>query len=304
MLNQKHLIVIGGATASGKTATAIAVAKHFGTVILSADSRQFYREMSIGTAKPDELELSQVEHYFINSISVHDEYTVGDFEKQAMSLLARLFDVHDVCVLVGGSGLFIRALCEGLDEFPDVPKSIVERLEEEFQKDGIAALQSSLKHADPKYYEQVDLYNPQRLIRALSVIRATGLPFSSFRTQTKKERFFEPVYILLEHERTALYNRINQRVDEMMRSGLLEEARRLFPLRRLNALQTVGYQELFDHFDGKCSLEEAVEKIKQNSRRYAKRQITWFRKAEHWKAFHPEEFEDIVAYLDSKMVVS
>lgn len=300
MNHQKHLIVIGGATATGKTVAAIAVAKHFQTEILSADSRQFYQEMSIGTAKPTASELAQAHHHFINSLSVETDYTVRDFESDALILLEKLFEKHDVVVLVGGSGLFIRALCEGLDEFPEVPKTILEALELKLENEGIEALQEELKTVDPAYFAQADFQNPVRLLRALSVCRASGKPFSSFRTQEKKQRFFRPIYVLMELERPILYDKINQRVEEMMRLGLLEEARSLYSKRHLNALQTVGYQELFDFFDGKCNMEEAVEKIKQNSRRYAKRQSTWFRKDPHWRAFSPEDKIGLLRFLKEK----
>ncbi len=301
MNHQKHVIVIGGATATGKTAMAIRVAQHFQTEILSADSRQFYREMSIGTAKSNADELAQIPHHFINSLSVQSDFTVGDYESQALALLEKLFENKDVVVLVGGSGLFIRALCEGLDEFPEVPKTVIDDLEKKLAQEGIAALQSELKMLDPEYYDKVDLNNPHRLVRALSVCRVSGKPFSGFRTQEKRRRFFNPIYVLLELERSILYEKINYRVDEMMRTGLLEEARQLYPLRALNALQTVGYQELFDFFEEKCTLEVAVEKIKQNSRRYAKRQSTWFRKDPHWQAFEPEKTDDLIAYLEASV---
>jgi tRNA dimethylallyltransferase len=301
MHRQKQLIVIGGSTATGKTTAAIQVARHFGAEILSADSRQFYREMSIGTAKPSGKELALAPHHFINSLSVTDDYSVGDFEVQALLLLEKLYETHDVAVLVGGSGLFIRALCEGLDEFPEVPNESVQAVEAQLKQSGIEALQAELKLLDPVYFEQVDLNNPHRLIRALSVCRASGKPFSSFRTKEKKQRFFSPIYVRMELERTVLYEKINLRVDEMMRLGLLEEARALYPLRHFNALQTVGYQELFSFFDEKCSLEEAVENIKQNSRRYAKRQSTWFRKDAHWAAFKPEEINQLVSFLDERI---
>lgn len=301
MNRQKHLIVIGGATATGKTAVGIQVAKHFNTEILSADSRQFYREMSIGTAKPTAEELAQVPHHFINSLSIHKEYSVGDFEADALDLLKKCFENHDVLVLVGGSGLFIRALCEGLDEFPAVAPTIIQALEKELAAHGTTALQAELKRLDPDYFKEVDINNPHRLIRALSVCRASGKPFSSFRTQRKKQRFFTPIYIRLEVERAMLYERINRRVDEMIKQGLLEEAQQLYPHKHLNALQTVGYQELFSYFDGKCTLEEAVEKIKQNSRRYAKRQSTWFRKDPYWQAFDPGRIADILDFLSNKI---
>ncbi len=301
MNRQKHLIVIGGATATGKTAAAIHVAQHFQAEILSADSRQFYREMSIGTAKPSTEELTQAPHHFINSLSIETAYSVGDFESDALSLLEKLFKKQDVVVLVGGSGLFIRAVCEGLDEFPEVPKSIVEDLETALETEGIEALQAELKAIDPDYFAQADVQNPYRLIRALSVCRASDKPFSSFRTQEKKQRFFTPIYVLMELERPVLYEKINCRVDKMMQEGLLEEARQLYPLRQLNALQTVGYQELFDFFDEKITLEMAIEKIKMNSRRYAKRQSTWFRKDAHWQRFNLDEMNELIAFLDAKI---
>lgn len=300
MNRQKHLIVIGGATATGKTAVAIEVAKHFQAEILSADSRQFYQEMNIGTAKPSPDELAQAPHHFINLLSVKEDYTVGDFEAEALNLLGKLFEQHDVAVLVGGSGLFIRALCDGLDEFPTVPDYILADLEMKLETQGIGAMQEELKLADPDYFVKVDLQNPVRLLRALSVCRASGQPFSSFRTQEKKQRFFTPIYVLMELDRPVLYEKINQRVDDMIQNGLVEEARNLFKYRELNALQTVGYQELFEYFDEKCSLEEAVERIKQNSRRYAKRQSTWFRKDPHWRVFHPTDKAGLIRFLEEK----
>lgn len=300
MNRQKHLIVIGGATATGKTAVAIEVAKHFQAEILSADSRQFYQEMNIGTAKPSPDELAQAPHHFINLLSVKEDYTVGDFEAEALNLLGKLFEQHDVAVLVGGSGLFIRALCDGLDEFPTVQDYILADLEMKLETQGIGALQEELKLADPDYFVKVDLQNPVRLLRALSVCRASGQPFSSFRTQEKKQRFFTPIYVLMELDRPVLYEKINQRVDDMIQNGLVEEARNLFKYRELNALQTVGYQELFEYFDEKCSLEEAVERIKQNSRRYAKRQSTWFRKDPHWRVFHPTDKAGLIQFLEEK----
>ncbi len=302
MQRQKHLIVIGGATATGKTATALAVAKHFGAEILSADSRQFYREMSIGTAKPTPDELAQVPHHFINSLSITQPYTVGDFETQALAVLDELYQKSDCALLVGGSGLFIRALCDGLDEFPEVPNEIVKEYEAKLGAEGIASLQEELKQLDPAYFQQVDLQNSHRLIRALSVCRASGQPFSSFRKNEKKQRYFKPIYVLLDMERPVLYERINHRVDLMMANGLEAEARALYPYRHLNALQTVGYQELFEYFEGKCSLPVAVENVKMNSRRYAKRQSTWFRKDSHWAVFHPIDVSAIFAFIQQNLL--
>jgi len=281
---KKTLIVIAGPTASGKTAAAIRLAQYFDTVILSADSRQFYREMSIGTAKPDAEELAAAKHYFIDSHSINEPFSVGDFEKQGLALLDELFTQHNVVILVGGSGLYIKALCEGFDDIPQADEGVREQLNTELAENGILPLQEELKSVDPAYYNQVDINNPQRIIRALEVYRSTGQPFSSYRKATTNNRPFNCLKIALDLPREVLYNRINTRVDAMVAQGLVEEARSLLPQRHLNALNTVGYSELFDHFDGKATLAAAVELIKQNTRRFAKRQLTWFRKDQqiHW----------------------
>ena len=292
--------MVGGPTGSGKTVLAIRLAQYFHTEILSADSRQFFRKMSIGTAKASAEELQTVPHHFINSLSIEQAYSVGDFERDALALLARLYQEHQIVILAGGSSLYIKALCEGLDEFPDVPEAIRAAVEELYQKEGIAALQQELAQVDPLYFEQVDQANPQRLIRAISVHRASGLPFSSFRTQQAEPRFFTPIYLWLELPREELYQRINQRVDQMFNAGLEVEVRSLYPQRHLNALQTVGYQELFDYFAGDITREEAIELIKRNSRRYAKRQGTWMRRDGFWKTFSPDQFEAIIQYLESE----
>lgn len=290
-LKKKHLIVIGGPTASGKTAFAIRVAQRLGTEILSCDSRQFYREMSIGTAKPSAEELAAVPHHFINSISIEAAYSVGDYERDALALLEKLFEKHDAVVLTGGSGLYQKALCEGLDDFPEVPQEVRQRVEQWYQFSGIEGLQQKLKACDPDYYAKVDLQNSRRLMRALGVYEASGLPFSSFHHAQKTERNFTPFYLFLSPTRELLYERINQRVVQMVADGLVEEARSLYPQRHLLALQTVGYQELFEYFDGKTSLEEAIEQIKQHTRNYAKRQLTWARRDGFWKYIAPEEMD-------------
>jgi tRNA dimethylallyltransferase len=300
---RKFLIVIGGATATGKTAASIQLAKEFDAEILSADSRQFYREMSIGTGKPSPEELAAVPHHFIDSLSIQDDYSVGDFEKQALATLDQLYQTHNVAILVGGSGLFLRAVCEGLDYFPDVPAEVRQEVEALYEKQGLEALQEELERVDPVYCEEVDLYNPHRLIRALSVCRSSGRPFSDFRNQEKEPRPFTSIYLLLQLQRQDLYDRIHRRVDGMVADGLVEEVRNLYPYRHLNALQTVGYQELFDHFDGKCSLEEAVDKIKQHSRNFAKRQGTWFRKRPHWNSFHPDDIPHMIQYVRQQMLI-
>lgn len=289
---------MGGPTASGKTGLGIRLAQHFNTDILSADSRQFYREMNIGTAKPTPEELTQATHHFINSLSVQDSYNVGDYEREAIFLLEKLFKKKEVVIMVGGSGFFIKAVCEGLDEFPDIPPHIREALTQLFEREGITPLQNELQSLDPDYYAQVDTQNPKRLMRALEVCRATGKPFSHFHHQAKTARPFTPIYIGLDWQRETLYDRINQRVDMMLAAGLKEEARALYPLRHLTALQTVGYQEWFDFFDEKIDETEAIRLIKRNSRRYAKRQMTWFRKVEGMTWFEPENVDAIIESIE------
>jgi tRNA dimethylallyltransferase len=299
-LKTKSLIVIAGPTASGKTAAAIKLAQYYKTVIVSADSRQFFREMSIGTAKPDADELAAAQHYFIGSHSVTENFSVGDYEKEGLALLNELFKTHEIVILVGGSGLYIKAICEGFDDIPQADASIREQLNREFAKNGIAALQDELKIADPVFYTQADLNNPQRVIRALEVYRSTGKPFSSYRKATVNDRSFRVVKIGLDLPREVLYDRINRRVDEMVKQGLVEEVRSLIPYRHLNALNTVGYSELFDHFDGKSNLETAIGLIKQHTRNFAKRQLTWFRKdaGVHWLKLHEITPENVSGLLN------
>ena len=272
------LIVIAGPTAVGKTDVAIAVARHFGCEIVSADSRQFYRGLKIGTAAPSAEQLSAVKHHFVGHLSVKDAYDVSRYEKEALELLQRLFRENRFVVLTGGSGLYIQAVCDGFDELPDSDPRIRADLRDKLEREGLASLRALLRQYDPVYYEQVDLANPNRILRALEVSLTTGKPFSSFRNRDLADRPFSNVKICLDLPRQELHNRINARVDAMMTSGLLEEARNFYPERTLNALKTVGYKELFQYFDGLCSIEEAIEKIKTNTRRYARRQLTWFRK--------------------------
>lgn len=267
----------------------IRLAQKLNTEIISADSRQFYREMNIGTAKPAAAELASIPHHFINTLSVHDRFTVGDFENKAIETLDRLFESHDHVIMCGGSGLFIRAVCEGLDKFPEVSAEIIKNLQFRYENEGLLPLAEELSKVDPAYSQQADLQNPRRVMRALSVFLASGQPFSSFQTAELAPRIFQPIYYCLELPREILYERINQRVLEMMTSGLLDEAISLFPFRHLPALQTVGYQELFDYIENKYSLDEAVALIQQHSRNYAKRQITWFKKYGNWKFIHPDE---------------
>jgi len=301
----KTLIVIAGPTAVGKTAIAIQIAQHYNTVVLSADSRQFYREMSIGTAKPDAEELAAVKHHFIDSHSIQENFSVGDFEKQALALLDELFKEHDVIVMAGGSGLYIKAVCEGFDNLPVAEPGVRHKLNQDYTELGIKHLQERVKEVDPDYYEQVDIHNPQRLIRALEVFETTGKPISYYRKSTVNERPFNIVKIGLNLPRDILYQQINHRVDKMVESGLLDEVRSLIPYRSLNALNTVGYSELFDHFDGKSNLESALDLIKQNTRHFAKRQLTWFRKDKdmHWLEADSEDVVlDIVKQADENIV--
>ena len=274
----KTLIAVVGPTAIGKTSWAIRLAKHYNTEIVSADSRQFYKEMKIGTAVPSNFELAEVPHHFIQHRSIAEPWSVGDYERAAIGLLKKLFKKKNVVVAVGGSGLYLQALARGLDEFPDVDRSIRENLINKFEEMGLPYLQNQLKEADPDYYELVDLDNPRRLIRALEVFLASGKPYSSYLAKPKANRSFNTIYLGLSAERPVVYQRIEQRVDLMMEAGLLIEAEDLIGYRNLTALQTVGYQELFKYFDGQWDLETAVKEIKKNTRRFAKRQLTWLRK--------------------------
>ena len=276
-VNKKYLIVIAGPTASGKTALAIELAKKYNTEIISFDSRQFYREMNIGTAKPTPSELNLATHHFIDNLSIHQNYSIGDFEKEAMACLDDLFSKHDVVIAVGGSGLYINALLYGVDEFIEIDNKVRENLKNEYEEKGLEFLQKELAASDPDYFEEADIHNPQRLLRALEVCRQSGKPYSSFLGKNKTERNFEAIKIMLNMPREVLYERINLRVNNMMKEGLLEEAKKLYPHKELNALNTVGYKELFAHFDRELTLDEAVSLIKQKTRNYAKRQITWFK---------------------------
>jgi len=298
----KTLIIVAGPTAAGKTALAIRLARHYNTEIISADSRQFYREMNIGTAKPSEDELSVVSHHLIDSHSITDAFSVGDFEKEVINLLEELFKVHDQVILAGGSGLFINAICNGFDELPVASEEIRNNLNQRFSEEGIEYLRERLKKVDPVFYAEVDINNPQRLIRALEVYESSGKAFSSYRTKIPKRRDFNIIKIAINPIRSKLYEQINLRVDQMIESGLIEEVRGLYKYRHLNALNTVGYSEIFDYLDGKCSEQEAINKIKQNTRRFAKRQITWFKKSGDIKWFDPVDVEAIVHYLDDTIL--
>lgn len=297
----RTLVVVVGPTAVGKTAMAIRLAQHFGTEILSADSRQFYREMNIGTAKPDAHELGSAVHHFINSHSIAEEYSAGDFERDALPLLDGLFEQHSVVVMVGGSGLFVRAVCEGLDDLPKVPVALREKWNTIFAMEGIRPLQDRLKQIDPEYYAKADIDNPQRVIRALEVFDATGSPLSAFQNKDTAARPFQIITVGLNMAREELYERINMRVDKMMEAGLLTEVQSLTAYRQKAALLTVGYAELFRYLDGDISLEQAVDSIKQNSRRYAKRQITWFKKYGNTTWFDAQDEHGIIDHIQENL---
>lgn len=285
MMSTKTLIYISGPTGVGKTKTAIALAKAFDTEIISCDSRQFYKEMKIGTAVPTEEELAAVPHHFIQSKSIEEAYTVADFEKEAMATIEELFDKKDTLIMVGGSGMYADAVMFGMDEFPEVPQEVRNQIRLFYETHGLQGLQELLREKDPKYYTRVDINNPVRLLRALEVCIASDKPYSSFLGQERPARSFVSKMIILHCPRTVLYDKINARVDQMMKDGLEEEARALIPFKDHAALRTVGYKELFPYFDGECSLEEAINEIKKNSRRYAKRQITWFKKYDNALCF-------------------
>ena len=300
--DKKYLITVIGPTAIGKTAMAIELAKHFNCEILSADSRQFFKEMNIGTAVPSEEELAAAPHHFIQNISVFDEYNVGDFERDAINKLDELYTQNDFAVLVGGSGLYIDAVLKGFDDFPDVDSTVRQEIINNYEQNGITWLQQELEKRDPVHYANVAKENPQRMMRALEVCISSGKPYSSFLNIKKNSRRFTPIVIGLDAEREVMYDRINRRVDIMVNNGLIEEAKALYPHKKLNALQTVGYRELFSYFDGDFTKEFAIEEIKKNTRRFAKRQMTWFKRTEgvHWFDFttNPQE---IINYIENSL---
>lgn len=282
-----YLITIIGPTAIGKTSLSIALAQHFGCDIISCDSRQFFKEMRIGTAVPNEDELASATHHFIQNKSIFENYTVGDFEKEAIAKLDELFQKNNIQIMVGGSGLYVDAILKGFDSFPEIDSQVRDKVRMNYEEKGIKYLQNQLKQLDTDYYNFITetnpqtLQNPQRMMRFVEVCIGTGKPYSSFLNKEKNKRNFTPIIIGLEAERTTMYERINQRVDIMINEGLLAEAEKLFPNKDLNALQTVGYRELFDYFEEKTTLEFAIEEIKKNTRRFSKRQLTWFKRTEN-----------------------
>lgn len=304
----KYLITIVGPTAIGKTALSIALAQHFKCEILSCDSRQFFKEMTIGTAVPNEEELQAATHHFIQNKSIFENYTVGDYEKEALIKLEQLFQENDFAILIGGSGLYVDAVLKGFDEFPEIDPEIRSEVNSNYEKFGINYLQEQLKKLDPDYYQKINLenpqtlQNPQRMMRFTEVCLGTGKPYSSFLNQKKGNRNFTPILIGLEADRAVIYDRINHRVNIMIQEGLLTEAERLYPNKALNALQTVGYRELFSYFDKEFTLAFAIEEIKKNTRRFAKRQLTWFKRNESTKWFdYATPKSEIIKYIQSKV---
>jgi tRNA dimethylallyltransferase len=302
----KHLITIVGPTAIGKTALSIALAQHFKCEIISCDSRQFFKEMTIGTAVPNQEELQAATHHFIQNKSIFENYTVGDYEKEALSKLAELFQNNDFAILIGGSGLYVDAILKGFDEFPEIDPKVRLEVNLNYEKLGIEYLQDQLKSLDPEYYQKISaenpqtLQNPQRMMRFVEVCIGTQKPYSSFLNQKKNNRNFTSILIGLEADRQIIYDRINQRVDIMINEGLLQEAEALYPNKALNALQTVGYRELFSYFDKEFTLPFAIEEIKKNTRRFSKRQLTWFKRNENTKWFdYATDRKEIINHIEN-----
>ncbi|MEN2402836.1 tRNA (adenosine(37)-N6)-dimethylallyltransferase MiaA [Flavobacterium sp. MC2016-06] len=304
----KYLITIVGPTAIGKTALSIALAQHFKSEIISCDSRQFFKEMTIGTAVPNLEELASAKHHFIQNKSIFENYTVGDYEKEALLKLEELFQKNDYAILIGGSGLYVDAILKGFDEFPEIDPEIRSQVNSNYENLGIEYLQEKLQNLDPDYYQKITienpqtLQNPQRMMRFVEVCIGSGKPYSSFLNQKKNNRNFTPILIGLEADRSIIYDRINQRVDIMMKEGLLEEAEAFYPNKALNALQTVGYRELFSYFDKEFKLDFAIDEIKKNTRRFSKRQLTWFKRNESTKWFdYATPKSEIISYIKSKI---
>ncbi len=294
---EKTLIVITGPTAVGKTRLCIDIAKHFGIPIINADSRQIYKELKIGTASPTDEERREVQHYFVGTLSLEDYYSASLYEQQVLALLDTLFKTHDYALMAGGSMMYIDAVCNGIDDIPTIDDETRATMKRRLQEEGLESLCKELQRLDPDYYEIVDRQNPKRVVHALEICTMTGKTYTSFRKREKKSRPFRMIKIGLNRERQELYDRINARVDEMMKKGFLEEAKGLIGLKSLNALNTVGYKELFDYLEGRWTLEEAIERIKGNTRRYARKQLTWYKKDEQMKWFHPDQKEDIINYI-------
>jgi len=297
---KKVLVVLAGPTAVGKTSCGIEVASHFGTEIISADSRQIYRETTIGTAVPSPEELSRIKHHFIQTISVKEPYNASIYENQVLKRLGELFQIHDLVLLVGGSGLYIDAVCEGIDDLPRVDPNLRNELQEKLKVEGLEALTLQLKKLDPVSYAKVDLKNPMRVLKALEISIQTGKPYSTFLSDTKKERPFHIIRIALDMDREILYQGINMRVDQMMEAGLMEEVKQVQHLKGYTAMKTVGYRELFQVLDGKLSLDEGVDLIKRNTRKFARKQLTWFRKEKRYQWFSSEDCREVIAWVEQE----
>ena len=297
MSSVKTLIVITGPTAVGKTALCLDIAQHYGIPIINADSRQIYKELQIGTASPTAEQLSQVKHYFVGTLSLNDYYSASLFEQQVLEILDSEFREHDYALMTGGSMMYIDAVCNGIDDIPTDDDETREMLKSRLANEGLESLVEELRKLDPEYYEIVDKQNPRRVVHGLEICLMTGKTYTSFRKREKKQRPFRIIKIGLNRDREELYNRINQRVDQMMNDGLLKEAQQLYPMRQMNALNTVGYKEMFTYLDGIWSLEEAIERIKGNTRRYARKQLTWYKKDEQIRWFHPDDKDNIISYI-------
>ena len=295
----KTLIVIVGPTGVGKTALCIKIAERLNTVIINADSRQMFRELPIGTAAPNKDEMKRVKHFFVGNLSITDYYNASMFENDVMHLLDSLFAEKDVVLMSGGRMMYIDAVCNGIDDIPTVKEDIRQQVKTDFERDGLDAMRRRLEQLDPEYYAIVDKNNPKRIIHAVEICMSTGKTYTSFRTNKKKERPFKIIKIGVTRERAELYDRIDKRVDEMIAAGLPDEAQRMYPHRGLNALNTVGYKELFDYFDGKCTIDEAVFRIKYDTHKYCRKQLTWFKRDKETQWFSPENVEEIIKYIDS-----
>lgn len=297
------LIILLGPTGVGKTELSLRIAEHFGSPIISSDSRQLYKDLPIGTAAPTAEQMARVQHYLVGTLSLTDYYSASNFEEDVITLLGKLHQTHPAVIMTGGSMMYIDAVTKGIDDIPTVTPEIRSTIYKQYETEGLAPILEELKKADPIHYEEVDRSNYKRVIHAVEICRMTGKPYSSFRTNTKKERPFRIIQVGLNREREELYERINRRVDQMMADGFLEEARRVFPYRNLNSLNTVGYKELFNYLDGTWTLDFAIEKIKRNSRVYARKQMTWFKRDTEIKWFHPDEEKAILAYLDAETAI-
>lgn len=297
------LIILLGPTGVGKTELSLRIAEHFGSPIISSDSRQLYKDLPIGTAAPTAEQMARVQHYLVGTLSLTDYYSASNFEEDVITLLGKLHQTHPAVVMTGGSMMYIDAVTKGIDDIPTVTPEIRSTIYKQYETEGLAPILEELKKADPIHYEEVDRSNYKRVIHAVEICRMTGKPYSSFRTNTKKERPFRIIQVGLNRDRDELYERINRRVDQMMADGFLEEARRVFPYRNLNSLNTVGYKELFNYLDGTWPLDFAIEKIKRNSRVYARKQMTWFKRDTEIKWFHPDEEKAILAYLDAETAI-